>query len=527
VEGQQTLGGRYRLLNELGSGGMSVVWRARDEVLGRSVAVKLLAVEFAGDPQSRARIRDEARAAATLSHPNIAQVYDFGESEDSGDCLPYVVMELIDGPTLAQRVAFGPLPPRTVFRICGEVASALAAAHADGLVHRDIKPANVMVTPTGAKVVDFGIAAAAGPAVPDEVLLGTPAYLAPERLTGAAVEPASDVYALGVLLYRLLANESPWSVESTTQMLDAHVYVEPAPLPQLAGVPPAVIDLVHRCLRKEPAERPTAAEASEVLANAAKTPVSRAPRDDHDHNGDGDHRSLWRGDGNLQRPAAAEPAGSADPEPVAAAEPAPPAPPPPDRPLPAHAPGRRLVLVAAAAVVAIVAGLLIWMLLPVDGRKDAGRGAGAVPSLPRQPSGDADGAQSIGGRPAPAAQEEPGELPVAPTAPATAPATSAPPASRATSAPADPPSGATPTGTTPPAPGGRELSSAGGSVIARCVEGNRARLTSWTPNDPYEVERVNAGPALTAAIVFRDGRDRIRMTVTCVGGVPTPVVLPL
>ena len=163
VEVQQTLGGRYKLLNELGSGGMAVVWRAHDEVLGRPVAVKLLAGRYAGDPQSRARIRDEARAAATLSHPNIAQVYDFGESDDSGICLPYVVMELINGPTLAQRVSVGPLPPRTVFRICGEVAAALAAAHADGLVHRDIKPANVMVTPGGAKVVDFGIAAAAGP----------------------------------------------------------------------------------------------------------------------------------------------------------------------------------------------------------------------------------------------------------------------------------------------------------------------------------------------------------------------------
>src|SRR4051794_21177320 len=156
VETQQTLGGRYRLLNELGTGGMAVVWRARDEVLGRSVAVKLLAGRYADDPHSRARIRDEARAAATLSHPNIAQVYDFGEQDDQGACLSYVVMELVNGPTLAQRMASGPLPPRTVFRICGEVAAALAAAHADGLVHRDIKPANVMVTPGGAKVVDFG-----------------------------------------------------------------------------------------------------------------------------------------------------------------------------------------------------------------------------------------------------------------------------------------------------------------------------------------------------------------------------------
>src|SRR5689334_14342201 len=226
---------------------MAVVWRARDEVLGRPVAVKVLAGRYAGDPQSRARIRDEARSAATLSHPNIAQVYDYGEA----DSLPYVVMELVNGPTLQQRVSSGPLPPRTVFRICGEVAAALAAAHEDGLAHRDIKMANIMVTPSGVKVVDFGIAAAVGPASPEDRLVGTPAYLAPERLTGDAVEPASDVYALGVLLYRLLAHESPWSVESTTQMLEAHVYVEPAPLPQLPGVPAAVAEMIDRCLRKD------------------------------------------------------------------------------------------------------------------------------------------------------------------------------------------------------------------------------------------------------------------------------------
>jgi len=269
------LGGRYKLLDELGTGGMAVVWRARDEVLGRSVAVKLLAGRYANDPQSRARIRDEARAAATLSHPNIAQVYDFGESDEGGVLLPYVVMELINGPTLQQHVAQGPLPPGTAFRICSQVAAALAAAHADGLVHRDIKPANVMVTPAGAKVVDFGIAAAAGPVGPDEVLLGTPAYLAPERLTGGDVAPASDVYALGVLLYRLLANESPWTVDSTTQMRTAHVYVEPTPLPQLAGVPLEVSELVDRCLRKNPAERPSAAQASAILALAADISTAR------------------------------------------------------------------------------------------------------------------------------------------------------------------------------------------------------------------------------------------------------------
>ncbi|MCA2213505.1 serine/threonine-protein kinase [Jidongwangia harbinensis] len=565
---QQTLGGRYKLLNELGSGGMAVVWRARDEVLGRSVAVKLLAGRFAGDPQSRARIRDEARAAATLSHPNIAQVYDFGESNESGACRPYVVMELVNGPTLAQRVAFGPLPPRAVFRICGEVASALAAAHADGLVHRDIKPANVMVTPTGAKVVDFGIAAAAGPAVPDEVLLGTPAYLAPERLKGAAVEPASDVYALGVLLYRLLANESPWSVESTTQMLDAHVYVEPAPLPQLAGVPPAVTDLVHRCLRKDPGGRPSAAQVSAVLARVARAPALHgAPADSPaertatpaepaqgavapaDGGGDG-HRSLWRGDGNLERgPAAGDAAaprsaGDLAAVPAAAGEepdaPATGGAATPGGPIPDAVPAvprrrRPIVLAVAGSALALVVALLLWTLVPVDSGDHRNRAA-VVPTVPRQPTGEPDGSGSFGGVPAPAAQEtplpvpdgdRPDRTPRAGTSAATTGSPDGAPEGGTIRPPAEPSITTAPVVPTRPPAGGRELSSDGGSVIARCVEGGRAQLASWTASDPYQVDRVNAGPALSAAIVFRKTGGRIRMTVTCVGGVPTAVVLPL
>ncbi len=267
---QEILGGRYRLIDVLGSGGMAVVWRARDEVLARTVAVKVLAGRYADEPQSRARIHSEARAAARLSpHPHIAQVYDYGEHWAEGEPRPYVVMELVNGPSLQQRLMGGPLPPAATFRLCGEVASALAAAHSDGLVHRDIKPANVMVTTGGAKVVDFGLAAASGPGEPEEVLLGTPAYLAPERLIGGPVEPATDVYALGVLLYRMLSGEAPWTVDSTTQMLTAHVYIDPAPLPSLPDVPAAVAGLVDRSLRKDPAERPTAAEMASVLAEAA------------------------------------------------------------------------------------------------------------------------------------------------------------------------------------------------------------------------------------------------------------------
>ncbi len=268
----QVLGGRYELVDPLGNGGMAVVWRARDNVLGRYVAVKLLAGRHAGSVDARRRIRDEARAAAVLSHPNIAQVHDYGEWDDDGSRLPYVVMELVRGVTLQQRQDSGPLSARFAMRVSAEVAAALAAAHAEGLVHRDIKPANVMVTPDGAKVVDFGIAAAispAGAADSNGEVLGTPAYLAPERLMDDAVEPASDVYALGVLLYRLLSGESPWSADTTTQMLTAHVYIDPAPLTPVRGVPDYVIDMCNRCLSKDPTLRPSAREVAALLARGA------------------------------------------------------------------------------------------------------------------------------------------------------------------------------------------------------------------------------------------------------------------
>ncbi|BFU42616.1 serine/threonine-protein kinase [Krasilnikovia sp. MM14-A1004] len=275
MEAEQTLGGRYTLLGELGRGGTSVVWRARDEVLGREVAVKMLDRHHTDDPRSQARIRTEARVAAVLSHPHIAQIHDYGESVRDGQRVPYVVMELVNGVTLQDQVGEGLPTPQEVFRICGQVASALAAAHLAGLVHRDIKPANVMVTRDGAKVVDFGIAATAGPGEPDGELIGTPAYLAPERLTGPHVRPASDVYALGVLLYRLLAGESPWDVESTTELLDAHVHTPPTPLPPLDGVPTFVVDLVNKCLCKNPDERPSAADVAVLLARAERQRPAR------------------------------------------------------------------------------------------------------------------------------------------------------------------------------------------------------------------------------------------------------------
>ncbi|BCJ60076.1 hypothetical protein Jiend_34980 [Micromonospora endophytica] len=275
--GAQLLGERYRLIEQLGAGGMSVVWRGYDEVLGRQVAVKVLASRLASDRAFRHRIRTEAQAAARLCHPHITNVYDYGESDQVGLTVPYVVMELVDGAPLTARLARdGRLPWREAVTVAAEVSGALATAHARGVVHRDVTPGNVMLTPTGVKVVDFGISALVGESEkgPDGTLLGTPAYLAPERLDNGQVSPATDVYAVGLLLYRMLTGQLPWQADTTTQMLRAHMYREPEPMPAVPELPAEVGDLIQRCLAKRPVDRPATTELAETLARAVgKTPV--------------------------------------------------------------------------------------------------------------------------------------------------------------------------------------------------------------------------------------------------------------
>ena len=270
--GNQLLGGRYRLVGMLGTGGMSVVWRGYDQVLDRQVAVKVLNSSMAADRTVRHRIRLEAQAAARLCHPNITSVYDYGETtRRGGDTVPFVVMELVDGYPLARRLAgAAALPWPEAVAACADVAAALAAAHARGIVHRDVTPHNVMLTAAGAKVVDFGISALVGEVdlAPDGTLLGTPAYLAPERLAGRPVGPATDVYALGLLAYRALTGELPWHAATTAQMLRAHLYTEPAPLPPVDGLPGNLAGLVLACLAKEPADRPRAGIVARAFGDA-------------------------------------------------------------------------------------------------------------------------------------------------------------------------------------------------------------------------------------------------------------------
>ncbi|WP_328461916.1 protein kinase [Actinoplanes sp. NBC_00393] len=487
MDEDRKLGGRYRLENELGRGGMAVVWRARDEVLDRPVAVKVLAGHYAGEPRFRARILHEARAAATLSHPNIAQIYDFGESDENGRQVPYVVMELINGPTLQQKVARGRIPPRTVFRICGEIATALAVAHEDGLVHRDIKLANIMVTAGGAKVVDFGIAAVAGPASPEDALLGTPAYLAPERLTGGAVEPASDIYALGVLLYRLLAGVAPWSAETTTQMLSAHVYQEPEPLPSLPGVPAEIAALVNRCLAKDPAERPDAAEVAGTLGDAAE-------------------------------------AASTD---LAVRESTVPVVPAPVEASAVDVPPwwkRKKLLAAAGLATVLIAVPALWS--GRDGDRGASAGisdlAPASPGVTRKASGAADVTRTAAATVRPG-RVVPGMSGGASAVPEPMPSLVLP---EVPSDPAPAPSGGSVAPPVSAPPEGTRLESPGGSVLARCADG-KAELVAWEPRPGFVVERAAPGPALAPVVVFRGDLARYRMTVTCIGARPSAVVLPL
>src|SRR4051812_2787470 len=274
----RTLGGRYQLQQRIGIGGMSEVWRGHDKVLDRPVAVKIMAPAVEGtlgEISGVDLVRTEARSAARLAHPNVASVHDFGTASSPGREVPYIVMELVEGQTLGEHLDAGPLDWRIGVRICAEVAAALAAAHAEHVVHRDIKPANIILTPAGAKVLDFGIAAAVGTPDPDPdgPVMGTPAYVAPERFEGLPATPATDMFALGVLLYHCLTGRLPWSARTSTELVRAQRYLDPDPLPPLEGVGPEVLDLCSRCLSKDPLDRPTSLVAALLLAEAVDARV--------------------------------------------------------------------------------------------------------------------------------------------------------------------------------------------------------------------------------------------------------------
>ncbi|WP_179023535.1 protein kinase [Streptomyces sp. IMTB 2501] len=267
------LGGRYELVEKLGQGGMGTVHRGVDRQLRRTVAVKLLTSALAHDPQSRARFRREAHAAAALNHPAVATIHDVGEEPDPDGPRPYLVMEYVQGATLAEVLRDGPLPVADAVNAACAVLDALRHSHERGIVHRDIKPSNIMLTgPDTVKVLDFGIAKAftetATRITGSGAAIGTPAYLSPEQISGAEIDHRADLYAMGCLLHELLTGQPPFRGESPFAVMHQHLFTAPEPVSRLRPqISPAVEAVIQRALSKDPKER--FADAGEMRAALA------------------------------------------------------------------------------------------------------------------------------------------------------------------------------------------------------------------------------------------------------------------
>jgi eukaryotic-like serine/threonine-protein kinase len=266
---EKVVAGRYRLERQLGAGGMSEVWEAEDLELGRKVALK-----FLGPTADPTRFEREARAAASLAHPNVNQLFDYGEWEER----PYMVLELLPGGTLENRLREGqPLPDADTERLANEIAAGLAHAHARGLVHRDLKPANVLCDADGrAKIADFGIARMGGAGTLTEAgtLLGTAAYISPEQAAGEPATPASDVYAFGVILFQMLTGRLPFEAEEPLDLVTLHRDAPPPAVTDLRpDAPPRLARLADACLVKDPRARP---QDGGALVAALGGPISAA-----------------------------------------------------------------------------------------------------------------------------------------------------------------------------------------------------------------------------------------------------------
>jgi len=276
VTGTGTLGSRYTLTEVLGAGGMATVWRARDEVLGREVAVKVLSPQYAADPGFLARFAREARHAASVSSPRLVTVFDSGIDEGTA----YLVMELVAGRTLRQVLAeASPLPIGQAVAIAAAVCEGLDAAHAAGLVHRDITPANIMLAGEEVKILDFGIARADGTAAGTltGMILGTAAYLSPEQSAGYPAGPQSDLYSLGCVLFEMLTGTAPFTAESPVGIAYRQVHDDPGlPSARRPGLSPSLDAITARLLAKNPNDRPVSAAAARAGLLAALVPDGTA-----------------------------------------------------------------------------------------------------------------------------------------------------------------------------------------------------------------------------------------------------------
>ena len=273
VHTDRVLAGRYRLRRLIARGGMAEVWEAVDDILGRSVAVKVLLRHLAADESFRERFRREAIAAARLAHPSVVATYDTG----TDDGTTFIVMELVDARTLREVLnEVGPLPPGRAVHIAAQVAAALHYAHQAGVVHRDVKPANILICPDGrVKVADFGIAKAVADSEPGPAealtgtgsILGTAQYLSPEQVEGRPVDGRADVYSLGVVLYEMVCGRPPFTGDTDMSVALKHVTTTPlAPRQVRGGIPRALEDVILRAMAKAPTARyQSAAELQTAL----------------------------------------------------------------------------------------------------------------------------------------------------------------------------------------------------------------------------------------------------------------------
>ena len=279
--------GPYQVIASIGAGGMGEVSRAHDTKLRRDVALKVVPPAFTSDPERMARFEREAHVLASLSHPNIASIYGI---EESGDTRA-LVMELVEGPTLAERIQPGPIPLEEALEIARQMVAAIEYAHDHGVIHRDLKPANIKITPEGTvKVLDFGLAKALtgdlnpapGSAANSPVLsptlsmratqagmiLGTAAYMAPEQAKGKAVDRRADIWAFGVVLFEMLTGQPVFTGDSATEIIASALKEEPKLDRLPASTPPAVRKLIERCLNKDPKQRLQSIGEARIVLNA-------------------------------------------------------------------------------------------------------------------------------------------------------------------------------------------------------------------------------------------------------------------
>jgi serine/threonine-protein kinase len=265
--------GPYQIVSAIGAGGMGEVYKARDTRLDRTVAVKVLSQEFQADPTRRERFDREARAVAALNHSHICALHDVGEAlspeAEASEPVRFLVMEYLEGQTLAERLLRGPLSPADVVKYSIEIAEALDHAHRRGLIHRDLKPANVMLTKGGGKLLDFGLSkqsypdltslstiSGAGPLTAEGVLLGTYPYMAPEQLAGRDTDARSDIFAFGAMVYEMATGRRAFEGSTAASVIGAILHTDPPPVSVLQPLAPSGLDrIVSRCLAKDPDDR--------------------------------------------------------------------------------------------------------------------------------------------------------------------------------------------------------------------------------------------------------------------------------